>query len=263
MASAGPDIHELLWEREPQRRLSELVLPEAVEKSVNDLVEEQQRADLLRSYNLEPRHRVLLVGPPGNGKTTLAEAIAEALMVPMLVVRYEGVIGSYLGETTLRLHRLLDAARTRQCVLFFDEFDAIAKERGDVHETGEIKRGVSSLLLEIDSLPSYVTVVVATNHPELLDRAVWRRFQLRLDLPTPTAVQIARWVERLGERLEEPLGVSPRAIATALAGRSFAEVEEFELDVLRQHVLRGPDAPVAALVRERLAQLKSSFKPKL
>ncbi|MEX2547479.1 MAG: ATP-binding protein [Chloroflexota bacterium] len=229
--------------------------------SVLELVEEQQRADLLRSYNLEPRHRVLLVGPPGNGKTTLAEAIASALMVPFLVVRYEGVIASFLGETTARLHLLLDAARTRRCVLFFDEFDAIAKERGDVHETGEIKRVVSSLLLQIDSLPSYVTVVVATNHPELLDRAVWRRFQLRLELPAPTPAATQRWVDEFAERLGEPLGVSSRTVTAQLRGRSFSELEDFGLDVMRRRVLGGPETPISSIVRERLSLARQQSGP--
>jgi len=96
------------------------------------------------------------------------------------------MIGSYLGETAARLKRVFDYARTTPCVLFFDEFDAIGKERGDTHETGEIKRVVSSLLMQIDELPSYTIVAAATNHPELLDRAAWRRFQLRLALPRPT-----------------------------------------------------------------------------
>ena len=92
---------------------------------------EQHRAGLLRSHNLEPRHRVLLVGPPGNGKTSLAEAIAEALAVQFFVVRYDAIIGSFLGETATRLRRVFDYARTTPCVLFFDEFDAVGKERGD------------------------------------------------------------------------------------------------------------------------------------
>ena len=172
-------------ERHPERVLADLVLPEVVSNACGELVEEQQRADLLRSHAIEPRHRVLLTGPPGNGKTTLAEALAGELALPLLVVRYDGVIGSYLGETAVRLARLMEHVRSRRCVVFFDEFDAIGKERGDEHETGEIKRVVSSLLLNIDALPSYVVVVTATNHPELLDRAVWRRFQLRLELPPP------------------------------------------------------------------------------
>ena len=257
--STSPDVRELVWEREPIRRLDDLILPTAVTGAVREIVEEHQRADLLRSYNLEPRHRVLLAGAPGNGKTSLAEAIAHELVVPFMVVRYEGVIASFLGETTNRLHRLIDSARTRRCVLFFDEFDAIAKERGDVHETGEIKRVVSSLLLEVDALPSYVTVVVASNHSELLDRAVWRRFQLRLHLPGPTPAQIKEWVARFEDRLGEGLGVASGTIVSALRRRSFAEIEEFGLDVLRQRILRGPEAPVAPIVRDRLAQIKAQF----
>jgi SpoVK/Ycf46/Vps4 family AAA+-type ATPase len=137
----------------PRRTLDELFLPTDVEEACREVVAEQAQVELLRSYGLEPRHRPLLTGPPGNGKTSLAEAMAEALVVPLLQVRYEAVIGSYVGETAARIAELFAYARTRRCVLFFDEFDAIAKERGDVHETGEIKRVVSSLLMQVDTLP--------------------------------------------------------------------------------------------------------------
>jgi len=163
--------------QEPRLQLDDLLLPDTTRAVVAELVEEQHRRELLQSHGLEPRNRVLLVGPPGNGKTSLAEAIAYALGVPMLMVRYEGLIGSYLGETASRLGRLFDEARQHRCVLFFDEFETLGKERGDEHETGEVKRVVSSLLLQIDALPSHCVVVTATNHPELLDRAAWRRFQ--------------------------------------------------------------------------------------
>ena len=148
----------LLYEVEPRRALEALFLDVASLAACRELVEEQHRKDILRSYGLEPRHRVLLTGPPGNGKTSLAEAIAAQLLVPLFVVRYEAVIGSFLGETSGRLKKLFDFVRTHQCVLFFDEFDTLGKERGDVHETGEIKRVVSSLLLQIDALPSHVVV---------------------------------------------------------------------------------------------------------
>ena len=134
---------EFITEVTPQRRLDQLVLPELTRLSTTQLIEEQQRASLLRSHSLEPRHRILLVGPPGNGKTTLAEAIAESLAVPFFVVRYEAMIGSFLGETAARLKRVFDYARTTPCVLFFDEFDAVGKERGDTHENWAIKRVVT------------------------------------------------------------------------------------------------------------------------
>lgn len=244
----GNLFHEVM----PQRQLSDLILPEDVLQIFQSLIQEQHRADLLRSYNLEPRNRVLLIGPPGNGKTSLAEAIAEALVVPLLVVRYESVVGTYLGETAVRLRKLFEYAATRKCVLFFDEFETLGKERGDLHETGEIKRVVSSLLMQIDALPSHVLVIGATNHPELLDRAVWRRFQVRMTLPGPTRARLAEWFEKFERRIEVPLGHAPSTLAKRLANTNFAEAEEFGTTVFRQYVLEQPDANMKGIVSETL-----------
>lgn len=248
------DVGELLCEVSPRRTLGDLLLPDSVRTGSLELIEEHRRADILRSYNLEPRNRVLLVGPPGNGKTTLAEAIASELALPLLVVRYEAVVASYLGETAVRLSRLFDQARTRHCVLFFDEFDVLGKERGDIHETGEIKRVVSSLLLQIDNLPSHVIAVTATNHPELLDRAVWRRFQLRLQLPPPTAALVSEWFRRFEARFGQPLGYSHDILARQLAGLSFSELDQFGQDVQRQYVLTLPGAEIQRIINDRLKQ---------
>lgn len=250
---------ELLHEIAPRRSMDSLVLPNLVQTASAELVEEHHRVDLLRSYDLEPRHRILLAGPPGNGKTTFAEALAEALMVQLFVVRYEAVIGSFLGETSQRLRRIFEHVSSRRCVLFFDEFDTLGKERGDTHETGEIKRVVSTLLLQIDALPSHVVTVVASNHPELLDRAVWRRFQLRLELPVPTQAMLEEWFRRFQERLNEPLGWPPRSLAMRLKGLSFAEVEQFGEDVLRRHVLALPNSNLKRIVQTRLNAWHNRF----
>ena len=258
----------LVSETVPQCRLGDLILPADLEEIVSEFVSEHHRADLLRSYNLEPRHRILLVGPPGNGKTSLAEAIADALSLPFLVVRYEAVIGSYLGETAQRIGQVFEVARSRHCVLFFDEFDSVGKERGDRQETGEIKRVVSSLLLQIDALPSYVVVVAATNHPELLDRAVWRRFQIRLELLPPTPAQIELWFTRFekhhrpsGGKASDYLGLSPRTLARRLRGLSFAEVEDFGTDVLRRVALDQPGANLRKIVQRRLHHWSKRYRP--
>jgi SpoVK/Ycf46/Vps4 family AAA+-type ATPase len=262
-ALTAPDerVQQLLAEVTPKRTLDDLILPDTVVTAVRELVEEHHRRELLRSYNLEPRHRVLLVGPPGNGKTSLAEALAEALLLPLVVVRYDGIIGSYLGETASRMRRLFDYVHTRQCVLSLDEFDTLGKERGDVHDTGEIKRVVSSLLLQLDEVPSHVVVVTATNHPELLDRAVWRRFQLRLTLPAPSRGQREAWFHRFNERVPLPSGYSARSLAEHLSGASFSELEEFGADVLRRQVLAAPDGNLRDIVRDRLKQWKASARP--
>ena len=246
----------------PKRRLEELLLPPEAEQTIRELIEEQNRADLLRSYNLEPRHRLLLAGPPGNGKTSLAEAVADALNMPLLSVRYEALIGSYLGETAQRIGQVFERARSRQCVLFFDEFETVGKERGDQHETGEIKRVVSSLLLQIDALPSYVVVVTASNHPELLDRAVWRRFQIRIELPAPKQRQIEEWFKRFEARTGHSLGLTPRTFAQHLKGLSFSEIEEFGSDVLRRMVLTQSGSDNKTIAKRCLSQWKSRFSVK-
>lgn len=252
----------LLHETVPQRCLSDLVLPATVRLACQEIVEEQHRADLLRSHSIEPRHRVLLIGPPGNGKTCLAEALAQSLGVTLLTVRYEGIVGSFLGETAGRLHKLFEYVTTRPCVLFFDEFDTLGKERGDVHDTGEIKRVVSSLLLQIDRLPSYVVVVAATNHQELLDRAVWRRFQLRLELPPPTAIQIAEWLRQASERWNLPSVLNPKSIAQRVKFESFAEMEDFALDVVRRTILSQGQKESASILTERIEQWKQRTQRK-
>lgn len=244
----GSLFHEVM----PGRKLSDLILPDEVQQICEAVIQEQHRTDLLRSYNLEPRNRILLIGPPGNGKTSLAEAIAEALMVPLLVVRYENVVGTFLGETAGRLKRVFEQASAQRCVLFFDEFETLGKERGDVHKTGEIKRVVSSLLMQIDSLPSHVVVIGATNHAELLDRAVWRRFQIRMILPSPTEASLAECFERFERRINISLGYAPAVLAKSLIGANFAETEEFGAAVLRQYVLGQPDADMKDIVSQNI-----------
>lgn len=242
----------LVTEIIPQRQLSSLILPKDIIATCEQFIQEQYRVDLLRSYGLEPRNRILLIGAPGNGKTSLAEALAEALMVPLFVVKYDSIVGAYLGETALRLRKLFDFVSTRKCILFFDEFETLGKERGDTHETGEIKRVVSSLLLQIDNLPSHVTVIGATNHPELLDRAVWRRFQLRLALPMPTRANISLWVEKFQQQHKIKLGFASETVAKKLMGANYAEVEEFGLSILRKYVLSLPNSNIKNIVSEEL-----------
>lgn len=254
-------VKELFAEVAPERSLDGLVLAEGIRAQLRELVEEQHRSELLHAYALSPRHRVLLAGPPGNGKTSVAEALAYELMAPLIVVRYEALIGSYLGETSARLKTLLDHVRTQRCVLFFDEFETLGKERGDTHETGEIKRVVSSLLLQLDDLPDYVVVVAASNHPELLDRAVWRRFQLRLQLLMPTRAQLSAFIEEVGRRSGVNFGFSPETIAKRLLGSSFAEVEEFCIGVARRAVLSQTVDDAKAITMSRLAQWRERLKP--
>ena len=240
---------EYLYEKNPTRRLEDLILSEKIRRKLVNLQEEYLRSDLLASYALAPRNRILLTGAPGNGKTSIAEGLAEALMIPLYTVKYETLVASYLGETASRISALFDYVRTRRCVLFLDEFDAIAKERGDIHDIGEVKRVVSTLLLKIDELPSYVVIIGASNHPELLDRAVWRRFQLRVEVPGPDLNGINEFVKIFEKKAGVAFGVRFREVLARKTHLSYAEVEEVCLSVLRKYILGLPNRDISNAVR--------------
>ncbi len=235
----------LLFSIEPQRRLDDLFLPEYVKTATEEIIQEHLRKDVLRSFGLAPRNKILLSGAPGNGKTSYAEAIAERLMLPLYVVRYENLITSYLGETSSRLQNLFDFIRQENCVLFFDEFDTIGKERGDTHETGEIKRVVSSLLLQIDRMPAQVIVITASNHPELLDRAVWRRFNIHFRLEKPELPDRIAYINVFFEKRQLKPLPSVKKIAEMLGAISYAELEQYCTDILRKAVLMNTPEDVA------------------
>jgi SpoVK/Ycf46/Vps4 family AAA+-type ATPase len=248
-AGSGKDT---ILELEPRTTLDQLMLPLPVAQGGRQLIEEHTRADVLRAHGYEPRHRVLLSGPPGNGKTSFAEAVAEGLGLPFFVVRYDALIGSYLGETNARLRKLFDYVRTRPSVLFFDEFDSIGKERGDTHETGEIKRVVSFLLMQLDQLPSYVVVIAATNHSELLDRAVWRRFQMRLSFPAPDRQRIEGFLDTIISQWPDLPKATSKTISGKLGPVSFAEALDFCQNVRRRQILGLGELSVDDALRSEL-----------
>ena len=179
------------------------------------------------------------------------------------MVRYDALIGSYLGETNARLRKLFDYVRTTPSVLFFDEFDAIGKERGDTHETGEIKRVVSFLLMQLDQLPSYVIVVAATNHGELLDRAVWRRFQMRLSLPAPKKNEIGVFLDRIVSGWPDTPKMPLNRLASRLGAVSYAEALDFCQNVRRRQILGLGEVSIDDAMRAELELWTSRVTPEI
>ena len=233
----------------PLKRLDQLRLAAPTRGALTDLAREHRRAADLEKAGLEPRHKVLLTGPPGNGKTATAHALANLVGLPLMTVRYESVVDSYLGVTTKRLAEVFQSAARRPSVLFFDEFDMVGKERGNGDDVGEMRRVVGALLMQMDAVPARTIIVAATNHPAMLDYAAWRRFDVRLSLPAPTRSELRCFVaEMLRKAGRDGWGLLKAdaldTIAAALDPTSYAEAEEFCLGVRRRLALDDVDDDV-------------------
>ncbi len=175
----------LLRVSQPELTWGRLVLPERQLSRLSRVVDEHKRAELLASAGLAPTRRLLFHGPPGSGKTLAAQVIASALDYPLATVRFDGIVSSFLGETSANLARVFEYIEQRRMVVLFDEFDAIAKERGDLAEHGELKRVVNALLQQMDAYTGASVIIAATNHESLLDSAIWRRFEMVVRFPLP------------------------------------------------------------------------------
>ena len=221
------------------------------------LLERRQREDLTAA-GLEPVRTVLLTGPPGVGKTMTARHIASELGLPLHTLDLAAVMSSFLGRTGQNLRAVLDFAREQECVLLLDEFNAVAKRRDDPADVGELKRIVNVLLLDLETWPPHGMLVAATNHPELLDRAVWRRFDCVLNLQLP---ELSARTAILRQSLENAgLQASEEAIdlcASSMDGASGATLHQLVLRAAKVALLHGVP-PKQALAEECLAYLKSN-----
>jgi SpoVK/Ycf46/Vps4 family AAA+-type ATPase len=176
----------------PKLHLSDLTFSEKQTDTFKRIIKEYKQQDKLRSHNLEPRRKILLYGPPGTGKTATASALANELKLPLFTIRLDGLITKFMGETASKLRLVFDAIRTTRGLYFFDEFDAIGSDRMSPNDVGEIRRVLNSFLqfLEHDESDSFI--VAATNYKNLLDPALFRRFDdvLNYELPSQNQVKI-------------------------------------------------------------------------
>lgn len=206
----------------------------SVERIFAQIVAERENEDALAQADLHPAKSLLFVGAPGIGKTLSARWLAWKLHVPLITLDLAAVMSSFLGRTGNNLRNVLDYARGSHCVLLLDEFDAIAKRRDDAVEVGELKRLVTVLLQEIDSWPAAGLLIAATNHPELLDPAVWRRFDIVVNFEIPGHDNLHRFISQLlgpdAQNLAEPLSI-------AVGGMSFSDIEREIRRAKRQAVL--------------------------
>ncbi|WP_218570322.1 anti-phage ATPase IteA [Pseudomonas mangiferae] len=215
-----------------------LLLPSAIASRIGEFIVNVQRYDELSRVNAAMPSRLLAYGPPGTGKTKLARYIAAKLRLPLLTVRCDTLVSSLLGQTSRNLRRVFEFAQQRPCVLFLDEFDALASARGNDRDVGELQRVVIALLQNIDAITESTVVIAATNHDRLLDPAVWRRFYFRVPMQIPdTALRRQLWVQFLLPYTTE--GVDLDHLAGISAGITGANIEQVCLDTKRATVLAG------------------------
>jgi SpoVK/Ycf46/Vps4 family AAA+-type ATPase len=203
----------------------EPILAENVNRLLTRLVDERKHSQALLDEGLEPTKSAIFTGPPGVGKTMAARWVARSMGRPLLVLDLAAVMSSYLGRTGTNLRHVLDYAKSVECVLLLDELDAIAKRRDDKGEIGELKRLVTVLIQEIDDWPSSGVLLAATNHSELLDPAIWRRFEMAVEFPLPDELAIRAFVQAMLQgRASEPHKWAD-ILALAFRGRSFSDIE--------------------------------------
>lgn len=242
---------------DPSRGLDDLVLSRGVRDGLDRVVQENRGSDLLRSFGLRPAGKILFCGPPGCGKTVAAEALAKELYLPLVLVRFDAVVSSYLGETAANLRKVFEFARSRPMVLFFDEFDAIGKHRTAEEEHGELKRVVNSFLQLLDGFKGEALTIAATNHQGLLDPALWRRFDEIVMFERPNESDILDLLTRNLRQIGIDISISLEDVSKELTGMSHADVERLALDAVKQTVLENKRCVTSGALRKSIQRQKA------
>lgn len=230
------ELYEIVYS---ETTLDEVILPGNQKTIIQQFVDEQNNAANLKKHNIPAANRLLLCGPPGCGKTMTAYAIGNALNIPIAYVRLDGLVSSYLGQTSTNLRKVFDSVKNQRIILFLDEFDAIAKKRDDTNELGELKRVVTTLLQNFDNLPSNVILIAATNHEHLLDPAIWRRFNFTITLDLPALEQRKALIQNGLSKYDINAKIDIGAIAKVTEGMSGALIEELMLAAAKRFLIEG------------------------
>jgi SpoVK/Ycf46/Vps4 family AAA+-type ATPase len=248
------ELSGLLSVSYPKQRLADLVLPKVLRQRLERIIKEQRHAARIRAHGLTPRRKILFIGPPGTGKTLSAAVLAGELALPLFEVRLERLITKFMGETAAKLRLIFDAIAQSRGIYLFDEFDSIGSQRGMPNDIGEIRRVLNSFLQFIEGDASNSLILAATNHPELLDYALFRRFDdvIRFELPRPAQIS-----ELLQNRLASATKSwkSWRRLTNEARGMSYAEIARSCDDAIKQMVITNQnilsEEEVVQALRER------------
>ncbi|MCK9465945.1 MAG: ATP-binding protein [Thiopseudomonas sp.] len=252
------ELANLLTVSYPKSRLADMVLHAELEQQLERIILEQRHAAEILSQGLQPRRKLLLVGPPGTGKTMTAAVLAGELGLPLFEVRLDGLITKFMGETAAKLRQVFDSTQQTRGVYFFDEFDAIGSQRGLSNDVGEVRRILNSFLQMIEQDDSHSLIIGATNHPEILDNALFRRFDDLLHYELPDEEHIASALKGRLSRMAVK-NTSWKRLAKKALGLSYAELTRAADEVLktalieRRNTVTEKDIGVALEERRRLS----------
>jgi SpoVK/Ycf46/Vps4 family AAA+-type ATPase len=243
------DLSDLVSVSHPTVGLKELVLHEELRVQIHRVLKEQRQRKHLMDHGFEPSHRLLFEGPPGTGKTMTAAVMAHELALPLLTVRLDTLMSKFMGETASKLRMIFDAVDVQRGVYLFDEFDAIGGDRSG-SDVGEARRILNSYLVFLENTSSESIVIAATNHRSILDRALFRRFDMVLDYALPDTSQGAAVMRsRLGSLAR---GVRWASLAPDMAGLSHADLVRAAESAAKSAILAGGASVTASDLRAAL-----------
>lgn len=235
------ELNDLLELTQPHEKLKDLVLIPDLLKKLKRVLDEQRKSDILQKNNLFPRKKLLFVGPPGCGKTLSAKVIASELGLPLCIIRLDGLISRYMGESITKLRLIFDSMYQLRAVYFFDEFDSIGTTRNQANEVGEIKRVLNAFLLNIEKDSSNSLVIAATNLPEALDQALFRRFDDIIQYPLPLVEEIKKLYSKELSGFKPAKGFDLDRIASASISLSYADIHRICQDMVKETLIYGTE----------------------
>lgn len=231
------ELSELLDVFQPRITLADMVLSENIGTRLEKLINEQQKLELLLQHNLSPRRKLLLAGSPGTGKTMAAQAIAGELGIPVFIIRLDGILSKFMGESIAKLRMIFDLMPQQRAVYLFDEFDSIGSKRHQGHDVGEIKRILNSFLINIDRDNSNSIIIAATNLPEVLDTALFRRFDDILNFPLPDIADTTLAVSKYTANFSFDRKASQNELMEAAQGLNFSEIAKACEETIKEMIL--------------------------
>lgn len=252
------EFTDLILSVSPSSRVSDIILPDEKRERIERVIHEYRQQDKLRKHGLSNRRKILLAGPPGTGKTMTASVLAGELKQPLHTILLDKLVTKFMGETSAKLRQIFDIIRTQRGVYLFDEFDAIGAERGREHDVGEMRRVLNTFLQLIEQDDSASLIVAATNNANILDQALFRRFDdiLYYDLPSAQEVQ-SIVANRLGNFRPKQLSYSE--LVKAAKGLSHAEVCQACDDAIKSAILSDKQSVTATSLKNMLRERRSAY----